>query len=107
MTGHIIHHQRLAWDCARAFVALTETEREYSWLSPQLGRVLGAERELALADTRGVLLRQGGEAVSVEVGRWRARIDDLLFERPDVRLPLGTLVRDAMARAAARYPIAS
>jgi hypothetical protein len=100
----IVHPQRLAWDSARAFVALADTDREYFWLCARLRELLGAEYESALSDTRTRLLRRvRGNATGVEAGLWRARIEDLLAERPELSLALRYLVDDASARAAEPY----
>lgn len=106
MTWHIVHHQRLAWDCARAFVALADTDREYYWLGARLRELCGPEHELALSDTRTRLLWQvRADGRSIEAGRWRARIADLLAERPALAPALAALRQDAQARVAA-YPVA-
>src|SRR5699024_3554606 len=106
MTRGIVHPQRLAWDGARAFVALADTDQEYFWLGAQLRELLGAEFELALSDTRTRLIWQSREnAISIEAGLWRARLADLLAERPELCLALGHLVGDARARAAEPFAL--
>jgi hypothetical protein len=106
MTRGIVHHQRVAWDCARAFVALADSDREYFWLSTRLADLLGADYGLALSDTRTRLLWQSrGDAVNIESGLWRARIQDLLDQRPEISLALEALMYDAKARATEPYAI--
>lgn len=104
MTGGIVHPQRLAWDGARAFVALADTDQDYFWLGARLRELLGAEFELALSDTRTRLVWQiRANAVNVEAGLWRARLADVLAERPEVGIALRHLIGDARARAAEPY----
>ncbi len=105
MTRGIIHPQRLAWDGARAFVALADTDQEYFWLGGRLRELLGTEFELALSDTRTRLMWQLREsAVSVEAGRWRARLADLLAEHPELCPAVRQLVDEARARVDEGYP---
>jgi hypothetical protein len=104
MTPGILHPQRLAWDGARAFVALAGTDEEYFWLGGRLRELLGAEFELALSDTHTRLVWQLREnAVSVEAGLWRARLADLLAERPQLCPAVRRLIDEARARADAEY----
>lgn len=104
MTRGILHPQRLAWDGARAFVALADTDQEYFWLGGRLRELLGAEFELALSDTRTRLLWQLREsAVSVEAGLWRARLADLLGEHPELCPAVRQLIGEARTRADAEY----
>jgi hypothetical protein len=106
MTRPILHHQRLAWDCARAFVALAETDREYYWLGSRLAQLLGADYELALSDSRARLLWPlRSDATNIEAGLWRARIDDLLGQRPEVGPGLEALMHEARARVSGAYAI--
>jgi hypothetical protein len=85
-------------------VALADTDREYFWLCARLRELLGAEYELALSDTRTRLLwRVRGNAVGIEAGLWRAPIEDLLAERPELSRALRYLVDDAVARATEPY----
>lgn len=73
------------------FVAAA-TDDTYWWLGETLGRRLGQTYELALTRTR-IRLRRGEaqpvrgpreDALSAEVGAWRARIEDLLTEHPEL-----------------------
>ncbi|GIH12019.1 hypothetical protein [Rugosimonospora africana] len=105
MTRSIVHPQRLAWDGARAFVALADSDREYFWLGARLRELLGADHEQALSDSRTRLMWQiRTNAVSIEAGLWRARLADVLAERPELALALRYLIDEARARAAEPYP---
>jgi len=104
MSKRIVHHQRLAWDCARAFVALIDDDRDCAWLLARTRELLGADYELALSDARARLLWGGRrDAASIEAGLWRARVEDLLAERPGLSPALESLVEAARTRAAQPY----
>ncbi|MBE3010300.1 hypothetical protein IL992_14010 [Microbispora sp. NEAU-D428] len=87
----VIHRERVAWESARVFVAAA-TGDTYWWLGERLGRHLGQTYEDALTRTR-MRLQRGEvrpargpheDALSAEVGAWRARIEDVLTERPEL-----------------------
>jgi hypothetical protein len=100
MTQTIVHHQRLAWDCARAFTAVVEDDLGYHWLSGELRTVLGPDYELALSDSHARLrYSTRPDAMSAETGLWRARIEDALRQRPELAPALDALARDAGQRA--------
>lgn len=100
MTQTIVHHQRLAWDCARAFTAIAEDDYGYHWLSRELRALLGPDYELALSDAHTRLRYTTRlDAVPAEAGLWRARIEDVLRQRPELELVLAALARDAAQRA--------
>jgi hypothetical protein len=106
MTQRIVHHQRLAWDCARAFMAAADSDRDYFWLCHEVRRLLGPEYELALSDARTrLLLAARPDTPQREAGLWRARMEDTLRERPELALALAALVEDAGRRVDALYPI--
>ena len=106
MTQRIVHHQRLAWDCARAFMAVVDGDRDYFWLCRQVRQLLGPDYEAALSDARTrLMLAARPEAPQIEAGLWRARMEDALRERPDLVLALAALVEDARERAQTLYPI--
>jgi hypothetical protein len=104
--GDIVHHQRLAWDCARAFVAVVDSDRDYFWLCDEVRRLLGPEYELALSDARTRLqLAARPDAPQIEAGLWRARMEDALRERPGLVPALGALVEETRQRADSLSPI--
>jgi hypothetical protein len=106
MSVGIVHHQRLAWDCARAFIAVTDSDPDYFWLSNEVRRLLGPEYEVALSDARTRLMFAARpEAPQIEAGLWRARMEDALRQRPELVLALAALVEDARRRAEGPYPI--
>jgi hypothetical protein len=106
MTQGILHHQRLAWDCARAFVAVADSDRDYFWLCHEVRRLLGPDYELALSDARTrLLLAARPDTPQREAGLWRARIEDALRDRPELALALSALMEDARRRADALYSI--
>jgi hypothetical protein len=106
MTRGIVHHQRLAWDCARAFVAAVDHDREYFWLCREVSRLLGPQYEPALSDSRARLFTATRpDAPQVEAGLWRARIEDVLRERPELAYVLADLAEEARRRVDGLYPI--
>ena len=106
MNAGIVHHQRLAWDCARAFVAVADSDRDYFWLCNEVRRLLGPRYEVALSDARNRLtLAARPDTAQIEAGLWRARMEDALRERPELALALAGLVEDAQRRVGALFPI--
>ncbi len=106
MTRGIVHHQRLAWDCALAFVAAVDNDSQYFWLCREVNRLLGPQHEQALSDSRTRLFAATrSDAAQVEAGLWRARIEDVLRERPELVLVLADLAEEARRRVEGLYPI--
>jgi hypothetical protein len=106
MTPGIVHHQRLAWDCARAFVAAVDHDSQYLWLRREVNRLLGPQYEHAMSDSRDRLsTATRPDAPQAEAGLWRARIEDVLRERPDLALVLADLAEEARRRVDGLYPI--
>jgi hypothetical protein len=106
MNVGIVHHQRLAWDCARAFIAVADSDRDYFWLCNEVRRLLGPHYEIALSDARNrLMLAARPDTPQIEAGLWRARMEDVLRERPELALALASLVEDARQRVEELYPI--
>ncbi len=104
MTHGIVHHQRLAWDCALAFTSVADSD--YYWLCGNVRRLLGPQYEQALSGMRTRLMYPvRSDAPQVEAGLWRARIEDALRERPEIVYALADLVAEVRRRAEALYPI--
>jgi hypothetical protein len=102
VTQTIIHQPRVAWDGARAFVAAS-LSNWYPWLSAEVGRQLGADCRRQLADTRALLLADARpDAIHVEAGIWRVRLEDLLRHRPELTAGLAELIRDVSERLPAQ-----
>ncbi|TQS23057.1 hypothetical protein [Microbispora sp. KK1-11] len=103
----VIHRERVAWESARVFVAAA-TDDAYWWLGETLGRHLGHTYERDLTRTRARLHRdeprpvQGvrEDALSAEVGAWRARIEGVLEERPELAAVLWQLIEETGRRLA-------
>lgn len=104
----VIHRERVAWESARVFVAAA-TADAYWWLGETLARRLGQGYESDLARTRVRLQREeagpaqgtraaGGDALSAEVGAWRARIEDALTERPELADVLRQVIEETGRR---------
>lgn len=85
----LIHQPRLAWDGARAFVRVAGTpaypvfaDHVRAWLGPELHARLEDTRERVFAN---MVWNDGDRYVTdVEAGQWRARLEDLLREQPDL-----------------------
>jgi hypothetical protein len=89
MTQTVIHHPRVAWDGARAFVRAAAGP-QYDGFAGEVAGRLGPEILDQLAGSRERLLRASIEAPGdryasdVEAGRWRVKFEDLLRTRPDL-----------------------
>ena len=106
MTTRIVHQQRLAWDCARAFMAVASCDHDYFWLAGEVRRLLGTDYELALSDARNrLLLDARPETPQIEAGLWRARMEDALRGRPELSPALASLVVGARQRVEMLSPI--
>ena len=85
----VIHHPRVAWDAARAFVHAAGSPHSDQFAARVLPR-LGSEVYGQFADTRQRLLtalvETGGDRYvsDVEAGKWRARLEDLLRTKPEL-----------------------
>jgi hypothetical protein len=84
-----VHHPRVAWDGARAFVRAAGSPHSEQFAARVLNR-LGSEVYGQFADTRQRLLtalvETGGDryAADVEAGKWRVRLEDLLRQKPQL-----------------------
>ncbi len=104
MNQRVTHQPRLAWDAARAFVSAVDSDGVYFWLIDRIGELLGGEYQRALSETRTrVLWPQRPDAVSVETGTWRVRLEDALRTRPELVGALRDLVDDLSAKLSAPY----
>ncbi|GAA3155670.1 hypothetical protein GCM10010466_53260 [Planomonospora alba] len=92
----VVHRPRTAWDSARVFVAAAECD-VYWWLTGEVGRRLGLAYQESLARTR-LRVQRRGDAVPAEAGAWRARLEDLLHDRPDLTPVLLRLTEETAAR---------
>ncbi|MEV7801963.1 hypothetical protein AB0O28_03335 [Microbispora sp. NPDC088329] len=101
----VIHKERVAWDSARVFVAAA-TDDVYWWLGEALGRHLGQRYALDLTGTRRRLQREDAsragraheDALSAEVAAWRARIEDVLTECPEIAPVLRQVIEETGRR---------
>jgi len=96
MTQYVIHRPRVAWDGARAFMAVIEAGG-YQWLARTLGERVGRE---AQDHVLACVVRFGArpESQLAETGMWRVYLDDLLGSRPDLARPLLDIIDEARAR---------
>lgn len=110
----VIHRERVAWESARVFVAAA-TADAYWWLGETLAQRLGQTYEQDLTRTRQRLQREearpaqgpraaGGDALSAEVGAWRARIENALTERPELAAVLWEVIEETGRRLGRRRP---
>ncbi len=85
----VIHHPRVAWDGACAFVRVAGTPAypvfaDYvrAWLGPDLHASLQDTHERVFAN---LVWNDGDRHVTdVEAGKWRARLEDLLHSHPEL-----------------------
>ena len=103
MAPSVIHQPRVAWDAASAFVRAA-AGADFDTFAGAVRNLLGSVYYDRLTDTRLRLCtadvgeRAGYQITDTEVGMWRARLEDLLRERPEM---VGT-VRDLSARVPRR-----
>ncbi|GAB3880633.1 hypothetical protein [Microbispora bryophytorum] len=101
----VIHRERVAWESARVFVAAAMDDA-YWWLGETLGRHLGQRYERDLARTRTRLRRDDAgpgqgvreDVLFAEAGAWRARIEELLTERPELAAVLRQVIEETGRR---------
>jgi hypothetical protein len=93
------HEQRVAWDGARLIVRAC-ADREWAvwfanWINAQAGPPFG---QLVMDCRARLVADYGYEVAALEAGMWRARLSDVLRERPDLIEPLARIVADATDR---------
>ena len=99
----VLHHPRVAWDGARAFVRAA-TGQHYDDFGAHLLARLGSEAYGQFADTRQRLLtamvETGGDrhVTDVEAGKWRVRLEDLLRTKPELSEAVRELTIEARER---------
>jgi hypothetical protein len=101
MAQRVVHYPRLAWDGALIVVRVLESDRLFGWFSEEFGLLTGPAGRGALVDSWNRLwLAERLDAPQVEAGRWRVRLEELLYARPEVSAPFQQLVGEAAARLA-------
>lgn len=89
MEPSVIHQPRVAWDAACAFVRAA-AGADFDAFAGEVRNLLGSAYRDELTYTRlrmctaEVGERAGYQITDAEVGMWRARLEDLLRERPDL-----------------------
>ncbi|MBO2454777.1 hypothetical protein J4573_47350 [Actinomadura barringtoniae] len=73
--------QRVAFDAARVLVAAAGSDLCW-WVSGEVGRCLGPDFETRLLETR--LRLQDEDAYFKEAGYWRAVLENVLRDRPEL-----------------------
>jgi hypothetical protein len=100
-TQTVIHHPRIAWEGARAFVRAAGSQN-YQGFAARVLAELGSEFYGQFADSRQRLLtalvETGGDryAGDVEAGKWRVRLDDLLRNQPGLTHTVRELTAEAL-----------
>ncbi|WBB70627.1 hypothetical protein [Micromonospora sp. WMMD812] len=88
----VLHQPRVAWDTARVFVGSVYDEDLFTWLSAEVGELLGPADRAALGETRERLRAATDQLPGLlEAGRWRVRLEDVLRGRPELAEPLRSL----------------
>jgi hypothetical protein len=102
MSTSFVHKPRVAWDLARATLAMAgAADEHFRWFGHEVERRLGWDMASELHKTRERLVRNERLDVhEVELGRWRARIEDLLAQNPRMTETLVELRTEANARLA-------
>jgi hypothetical protein len=99
MTTPVIHHPRVAWDMARATLAMAWSDMNYEWFAGHLEQQLGPAARQEFDRTRDRLIRDERPDVhQVELGRWRVRFEDALSVEPSLGASLTHLHTEAAAR---------
>ncbi|MBC6456434.1 hypothetical protein [Actinomadura sp. HBU206391] len=91
----VLHRPRVAWEGGRIFAAAANADAYY-WLSEMVGEHLGVIFQLKLAETR--IRLQAEDVTYAEAGAWRARLDELLEDRPELTPLLHQLVTETADR---------
>jgi hypothetical protein len=100
MTQRVVHQPRVAWDVARTVVDVAGSSDELStWLGARLDHLLGPSYGRDFASTRIRLARGEPPNVrQVEMGLWRARLEDVLRADPELAENLSILRLDLAHR---------
>jgi hypothetical protein len=91
----VTHRPRLAWDGARMVVAAIE-RGHHGWIGDLLAERLGPEYRHHVEDAWLRMTMEPDRAL-IEAGLWRARLDDLMAQRPDRRTEVGNVIDEALA----------
>jgi hypothetical protein len=102
MEAAVLHQPRIAWDTATMLVTASGTDDDsYAWFAGELAAALGPSCLDELAATRDRLLHsERADARSIEAGKWRVRLEDVLRSRPELAEGLQRLALSARARLA-------
>jgi len=103
MTTEVVHQPRVAYDAARAFVAVAaDPAVPAAAIAARMTELLGTGYgEALLASRRRLTASTRPEAPLGEVGVWRARLEDALRARPELAREvraLGAEARDLRTR---------
>jgi hypothetical protein len=98
MTGQVVHHPRVAWSAASVTARALSSDQVCGWLGQQFDRLFGPAYRVALFESRNRMrASQRPDAPEVECGLWRARLEDVLRNHPDLAGAVQDLVREASA----------
>jgi hypothetical protein len=107
MSQQVIHQPRVAYDAARAIVAVAGADdvKLLTWFATRVADLLGPAYRRALMDTRYRLIDPvRPETPMVETGVWRVRLEDFLRTRPELTEDLQVLTVNATTRLTSRTP---
>jgi hypothetical protein len=93
MGRFVTHRPRLAWDGARMVVAAIE-RGHHGWIGELLGERLGPEYRRHVEDAWLRMTMEPDRAL-IEAGLWRARLDDLLAQRPERHTEVAFVIDEA------------
>ncbi|MEV4411304.1 hypothetical protein [Catellatospora sp. NPDC049609] len=102
METAVLHQPRVAWDTATVLVTAAGADHDsYAWFAAELAAAVGPSCLDDLLATREHLLRsERADARSIEAGKWRVRLEDMLRARPDLSASLHQLSLSARVRLA-------
>jgi hypothetical protein len=102
MGVRIYHHPRVAWDFAQVVVSVARAGDDvYEWFGTRVGQLLGPSYRGKLNETRSRLsYSKRDDAPYLEVGLWRARVDDVLSCDFELAEDLYLLTRATASRLA-------
>jgi hypothetical protein len=98
-----IHQPRVAWDVAQLIADMsTAPDEQVTWFAGQLAERLGMAARQEFRQTRIRMEHDERPDIRpIEIGRWRARLEDELRTTPGLAEDLIVLRRETLARTAA------
>jgi hypothetical protein len=94
----VIHHERLAWDGARALVRAADDEVTFAAVAQRIVDLLPAAYWHYYIGTRNRVLRPDrDDVINLEAALWRVRLEELLVREPGLTAAVRQLAAEAAA----------